>query len=162
MIAWAGVDATGGTNWTLSSTSASSGWGMTCFVFRDTDGFDNMYYNEAFDTSAEGTTPVDWLWDNSAMVVMVNDALGESVTGWMTVNSYTPTLGNGGVEVQAVSSGTIGFHVGCYPDNGPAGSALFGINAGGIMSYGFLAIEVLGSAGGGSGGNTATVSWLKA
>lgn len=71
---WSGVDATGGTNWTLSCTVSSSVpvWGFTCVVFRNAGGIGASSGVISSGVPSLGLTTVG----NGSMVVVFNNDYG--------------------------------------------------------------------------------------
>ncbi|TAH34088.1 hypothetical protein EYC59_03770 [Candidatus Saccharibacteria bacterium] len=144
---WAGIDELGGTSWTLSNTiSATAHWGMTCLVFRGSGGI-----GAAVATNVSGAAPsldITTLQGNSALVTVVSDWNGTdgSSRTWRTVNSVTPTLGNG-LELNYTNDAPVLWvSYGAYYDNaGSAGLKTVGLSAPGGQKYSMVAVEVFGS-----------------
>ena len=87
---------------------------------------------------------------NSAVVVFIGDwdaADGTSRT-WLTVNSITPTAGNGFELTYFRDSANYSVYVAYYPDTGAMGVKSVGLSAPtGANKYSIVAVEVLGTAG---------------
>ena len=161
MIAWTGTDTTGGTNWTLNSTWSSGGtnpWGFTCLVFRNTTGTDDILYLESASINSPLYVDLETFNNHSGVIAIISDVAGVSNThSWLTVDGYTPTLGNGNEHVDMGVNGFHFYHGAYYPDVSTAGIYNFGISyTGSTTSAGMLAIEVKGSLGG------PTVAWFSA
>lgn len=147
---WTGTDATGGTNWTLTVDTTAGGFqfGATCFVFRNHGG-----YGASSKTNVSGAAPslgLTTTQDNSAIVVISADWVpvdGASRT-WLTVNSLTPTNGNG-MERTYHSNANYTAYAAYYSDAGTTGSKTVGLSAPGGQKYSIAAIEVKGTAGSG-------------
>lgn len=143
---WTAVDTTGGTNWTLSVSRAGGSvqWGFACLVFRDSDGV-----GASSKTNVSGAAPslgITTTQDNSAVVVCNVDwnALDGSSRTWNTVNSITPTNGNGLETTYAYSSGAHTVYGAYYNDTGTAGSKTVGLSAPGGQKYSIVAVEIKG------------------
>lgn len=156
---WTGTDTTGGTNWTLSISTAlgSLMWGFTCVVFRNSAGFgvSGGTTNQSGAPSTALTTQV-----NSALVVFSADWLavdGASRT-WLSINSITPSVGNGLELTYARDSANYTVYGAYYSDAGAAGSDTAGLSAPTGQKYTIAVMEVLA----GSGTPTASVGWLQA
>jgi hypothetical protein len=145
---WTGTDNTGGTNWTLSLTRASQSFGLTCLVFRNSGGIgaSNKDNNEPGGGSVTFTTTQD----NSAIVVIDADwhALSGSGRVWQTLNSITPTSGNGleRAYFDGSTPGTYTVYGAYYNDAGTAGSKTVGLTSPNTQRYSIAAVEVKGTA----------------
>ncbi|HMH70159.1 MAG TPA: hypothetical protein VK502_02075, partial [Candidatus Saccharimonadales bacterium] len=145
---WSAVDAAGGTSWTLScsASDASTAWGFSCAVFRNANGTgasDNVNGNGAPSLSL-GTTQA-----NSAIVVFNHDwaALDGASRTWRTINSITPTSGNGLELTYSFNASTTTAYGAYYDDVGATGSKTVGLSAPGSQSFSLVTVEVLGIAG---------------
>jgi hypothetical protein len=145
---WTGTDATGGTNWTLSLSrdSTNNKWGAACLVFRGSGGVGaSNKDNQASGSPSLGLTTTQ---DNSAIVVIDDDwnaASGTSRT-WRTVNSITPTSGNG-LEYAYFDGSTGPSHTvygAYYNDAGAAGSKTVGLSTP-SQKYSIAAVEIKGA-----------------
>jgi hypothetical protein len=162
MVIWSGTDATGGTNWTLNcqwpGNTSNYPWGFTCLVLRNTTGTDNHLYLEGGPTASPLYVDLETFNNNSAVVALVSDASG--VTGtptWLTVDGYTPTVGNGGVQLNNGSASIYYVHAAYYPLVSVAGINNYGISYTGSSAYfGALAVEIKGSLSAGY-----TVAWFR-
>lgn len=147
---WTGIDATGGTNWTLSlsRTAQNQHYGLTCMVFRNASGIGATNSNRN-GTSQAPSLNLTTTQDNSAIVVInadwnAND--GASRT-WNTVNSITPTSGNGFETTYVRDAGFYTVYGAYYNDAGTAGSKTLGLSAPSTQQYSIAAVEVKGSTG---------------
>lgn len=154
---WSGVDATGGTNWTLSCTVSSSVpvWGFTCVVFRNAGGIGASSGVISSGVPSLGLTTVG----NGSMVVVFNNDYG-SIDGtsrtWDTVNGITPSAGNGLELTYTFDSTFITVYGAYYNNTGPIGTAItVGLSAPTGQTYSIVAAEVLGL-------SVGTVAWLQA
>lgn len=144
---WTTTDPTGGTNWTLSMTNSGSSidWGFTCLVFRSSNGIGAS--NSARNSTGTPSVGLTTTQDNSALVVFNGDwnaANGSSRT-WLTVNSITPTNGNGLETTYAYVPSRWTAYGAYYNDAGAAGSVTVGLSAPSGQQWTILAVEVLGT-----------------
>ena len=144
-VIWTGTDATGGTNWTLSVAHSNSlHYGVTALVFRGSDGIGASNSTSTTGAPSLGLTTTQ---DNSAIVVINSDwdADDGSLRTWLTVNSITPTSGNG-LEITYVQDGSSYTVYGAYwNDAGTAGSKTVGLSAPNAQKYSIAAVEVKGT-----------------
>lgn len=154
---WTGVDANGGTNWTMSaSITGSAFWGYNCLVFRGAG-----LGASAIGNSAIGTPSLTFSTtkDNSMIVVYSSDwfSVNNSTRTWLTVNGITPTSGNGLELSSDWISGHYSEYGAYYSNAGTAGSNTVGLSAPSGQKYAIVALEVIGVP-----PNGATTSWFKA
>ncbi len=157
---WTGTDASGGTNWTLTATASSDIfiWGFGCAVFRSSNGIGNTGKKE--NPTETATLDLITSQDNSAILVVNTDwNAATTAQTWATVNSITPTNGNGLELFYNPQGGTYTDGVAYYNDAGTAGTKTVGLTAPGAQNHVTLGVEILGNAG---TSNTAYVSWLRA
>lgn len=82
---------------------------------------------------------------NSAIVVIVTDwNAGSGARTWRTVNSITPSSGNG-LEVSYAATGNYTIYAAYYSDAGSAGVKTVGLSAPTGQKYTIIAVEVLGT-----------------
>lgn len=146
---WTGTDSAGGTNWTLSvsRTVGSQQFGITALVFRSSGGI-----GATNSTNVSGAAPSLGLTtqqDNSAIVCVDADwnaGSGSSRT-WRTINSITPTSGNGLEKVYYDGStpGTYTVYGAYWNDAGTAGAKTVGLTAPSTQKYSIAAVEVKGT-----------------
>jgi hypothetical protein len=84
---------------------------------------------------------------NSAIAVIVLDFAGVSGASrtWLTVNSITPSSGNGYELEYTNNGGNYGVYCAYYPDAGAAGAKTVGLSAPTGMTWALLAVEIEGS-----------------
>lgn len=158
---WTGIGiftatATAGQSMTVSITatggSATNGaWGFNVYTFRGSDGIGASSITNAAGGPSLGLTTTT---DNAAIIVVSGDwnaADGASRT-WRTVNSITPTSGNGMEQTYFRDAAHYTLYSAYYTDAGAAGSKTVGLSAPTGQNYVIAAIEVKGTAGGGGGG----------
>lgn len=153
----AGVVASGGTtSVSFAKTGATGPWfGGNALTFRSSDGIGASAQGSG---SGAPTLNLVTTQDNSAIVVCVGDwnaADGSSRT-WRTVNSITPSSGNGLELTYFRDASHYTAYIAYYSDAGAAGSKTVGLSAPGGQKYTILAFEVLGT--GGSTGTLATTN----
>jgi hypothetical protein len=102
--------------------------------------------------SASGTATVSITTTqaNSAIVVLAMDwnAADGAARTWATVNSITPTAGNGLERVYSRNAANYTVYCAYYSDAGAIGAKTVGITAPTSLKYEIVAIEVLGTASG--------------
>lgn len=146
----AGVVASGGTTSVSFSMGPSTGynWGGNALTFRGSDGIGASSKTNV--SSGAPSLDLSTTQDNSAIVVVVGDwnaADGSSRT-WRTVNSITPTSGNGLEVTYYRGSTTYTVYIAYYSDAGAAGTKTVGLSAPSGQKYSIVALEVKGAAGG--------------
>ncbi|HUS26088.1 MAG TPA: hypothetical protein VMY99_01950 [Nevskiaceae bacterium] len=143
---WTAIDNVGGTNWTLSIDVVNSQeWGFTCLVFRDSDGIGLSTRTNVTGPAAPSLDIVT-TQDNSAIITYNADWSASDGTSrtWRTVNSITPTNGNGlelNYERDAAHYTIYGAY---YNDAGTAGTKTVGLSAPATQKYTIVAVEVRG------------------
>lgn len=150
MVAWtAPVASTANVTITLAAPSGGTcWWGGIAKVYRDTDGVGtSAKQNNTSPPNLSVTTTEA----NSAIEVLVADwnAVDATTRTWRTVNSITPTAGNGyeSVYTRNAAAGTV--LSARYPDAGSVASKSVGLSAPGSgWRQGTIAVEILGTAGG--------------
>jgi hypothetical protein len=152
---WSGTDLTGGTNWTLSCTAPSVNsptWGFTCVVFRGTGGTGSS--NKANGNGAPSVNIVT-TQSNSALVVFNNDfgAVDGTTRTWRTINSITPTAGNGLELTYVFNTGVDTLYGAYYNDAGAKGLVAAGLTLPAGQTYSIVVAEVMGTL-------VATTAWL--
>lgn len=144
---WTGTDASGGSGWTLSvSRTAGTGpWGHNTLRFSGSDGVGAS--NKANADTAAPSLSLTTTQDNSAIVAFVADwnAVDGASRTWRTINSITPTAGNG-LEVTYARDASFFTVYGAYwNDVGAAGAKTVGISSPSTMKYALVAVEIKGS-----------------
>ena len=145
---WSGVDSTGGTNWTLSLSRTTTGqwFGLTCLVFRNSDG---VGASAKINTTSSGSAALNLTTTqaNSAVVTFATDwNTGSGTTRtWKTVNGVTPSNGNG-LETSFHYDASHYIALGAYyNDVGAIGSSTYGYDTGASLKYSMVVLEVKGS-----------------
>lgn len=149
--AWSATAAA--TSWTHSQAFPANGgawFGSALYAFSGSDGVGAN--NQTNVLSGAPSLALTTLGDNSAICVYVGDwtAQDGTVRTWLTVNSVTPTLGNGLEKVYFRDSAHYAAYSAYYTDAGAAGSKTVGLSAPGSQKYSITATEVKGAAGAGS------------
>lgn len=139
--------ASGSATFDVSITSAGSvlKWGHTVEVWRNSDGIGNSSVTNSTGAPSLALTTAA---DNSAISTISGDwnaADGTSRT-WRTINSVTPTVGNGGERVYFRNSSNYTVYGAQWPDVGAAGSKTTGLSAPSGQQYAIISIEVKGTA----------------
>lgn len=134
----------------IDASSTTLWWGFNCLRFSGSTGIGAS----SSTTSASGAPSlgITTTSANSAIVAVNSDwnALSGSSRTWRTVNSITPTSGNG-LEVTYYHSNVHYTVYGAYwSDVGTAGSKTVGLSAPTGQKYGICAVEVLGTTGSGA------------
>lgn len=147
---WTGTDATGGTGWTLSvsRTSSSQRYGITCYVFRNSDGIGSAEVSNS--VTAAPSLAISTTQANSAIVVVNGDwdADDGSSRTWRTVNGVAPTAGNNLERLYYRDAGGVAYtaYSAYYDDAGSVGSKTVGLTIPSSQHYAIAAVEVKGSA----------------
>ena len=143
----AGVVSSGGT----TSVSFAGGGGFQLFggnalTFSGSDG---IGASAKTNTTGAPSLNITTTQDNSAIVVAVGDwnAIDGSSRTWRTVNSITPTSGNGYELTYFRDASHYVVYVAYYPDAGAAGSKTVGLSAPSGQQYSIIALEIKGTAG---------------
>lgn len=147
----AGVVASGGTTSVsfVNSVDGANHFGGNALTFTASDG---IGASAKTNTTGAPSLSITTTQNNSAVVVIVGDwnsADGASRT-WRTVNSITPTAGNGYERTYYRDSARYTVYLAYYPDVGSAGSKTVGLSAPSGQQYAIIALEVKGTASGGS------------
>jgi hypothetical protein len=119
----------------------------TALLFRGTDGVGATNSTNNAEGSGAPSLSITTTQDNSAVVVVVADwnAGDGSSRTWNTVNSITPTSGNGYERSYVRDATAATYYVAYYPDVGAAGSKTVGLSAPSTMRYVICAVEITGS-----------------
>jgi hypothetical protein len=161
---WTGTDSAGGTNWTLSAARSGSNdhWGMTCLVFRASDGVGNSNKNFTT-TSGAPSVSLTTASDNSAIVAFNADWLtGDGTTRtWRTINSITPTAGNNLERTYVFDNPQFTLYGAYWNDAGTAGAKTVGMTTPSGQKFSIVTVEIKGHTAA-APAVTASVSWLKA
>jgi hypothetical protein len=131
---------------TISATRAGTGgdhWGLGYFVHRGSDGIGNS--NKA-NASGAPSVSLTTAAANSAVIAFLGDWNAAATTGktWRTVNSVTPSVGNGAEKLATVDSGIYTVYAAVWNDVGAAGANTYGMTAPTGQKYSIIVIEVKG------------------
>lgn len=140
------VSAVDQSNTVSLACAGGKAFGHNCVQFRDSDGIGAA--EKANVLSGEPSLDITTTQANSAIVVAVGDwtaADGSSRT-WRTVNSVTPTAGNGYELTYYRDAARYTVYIAYYPDVGAAGTKTVGLSAPGSQKYSIVAVEVKGEA----------------
>jgi hypothetical protein len=126
-----------------AGTAALFGGNVLCF--RSSDGVGASEKGNA--SGAAPTLNITTTQDNSAIVCFVGDwnAVDGASRTWRTVNSITPTAGNGYELSYFRDAAEYTLYVAYYPDAGTAGAKTVGLSAPSGQKYSIVAIEVKGT-----------------
>jgi hypothetical protein len=145
----AGVVASGGTTSVSFVNNPGGGmwFGGNALTFRDSDGIGASNKTNTTGTPSLSLTTTQ---ANSAIVVVIGDyaAVDGTSRTWLTVNSITPSSGNGYEVTYFRDSVHYGVYIAYYPDVGAAGSKTVGLSAPGSQTYSIVALEIKGIASG--------------
>lgn len=144
--------ATATTAETFTMTITATGGGVIGFAVRRYSGSDG--YDSSSKTNVSSGAPslaLTTTTDNCAIVVINSDwaAVDGTTRTWRTVNSITPTAGNGG-EINYYRNASIyATYAASWSDAGTAGSKTVGLSAPSGQKYSIVACAIKGAAGGG-------------
>lgn len=133
------------------SFNRSAGTGKfigTALLFRGSDGVGATNSTNNGDAgSGAPSLSITTTANNSAIVVVVMDwnAVDGASRTWRTVNSITPTSGNGYERSYVFDSAACTYYAAYYPDAGTAGAKTVGLSAPSTMSYVICAVEIKGA-----------------
>lgn len=139
-------------SYSVSISDAGDGshwWGYNVLRFSGSDGVGASAKTNSTGGSSLGITTTQ---ANSAIVVAVGDwnAVDGASRTWRTVNSTTPTAGNGFERTYFRDAAHYGVYIGYYPDAGAVGAKTVGLSAPTGQKYSIIAIEIKGSAAAGA------------
>lgn len=139
---------TGAQTFSLSVAKSGAGsgwWGFTWLRFTATAG---VGASGVANTTGAPSLALTTLFANSAIAALNADwnAIAGART-WRTVNSVTPTAGNGGERLYFTDPAHYSVGVAFWSDAGAAGSKTVGLTAPGAQKYSLVAVEVRGVAG---------------
>lgn len=136
-----------------SYTSGSNKfWGGGVFVFRASDGFGNSNKDNATNAPGNASVGVTTAQANSALVTVNGDwdATDGTTRTWLTVNSVTPSVGNGLETYYFRDAAHCSAYAAYYDDAGSAASKTAGLSAPTGQTFSMVALEVRGTADGGN------------
>lgn len=137
----------GSQTFTLSDAMTGGGaWGDIAYRFSGSTGIGNTAKTNSNSGAAALTFSTSQ--DHSAVACLVLDwnGLSGSSRTWETVNSITPTAGNGYEQAYTLDAGNYTIYSAYWPDAGTAGSVTVGLSAPSGMQYSIIAVEILGTA----------------
>jgi hypothetical protein len=147
---WTGIDAAGGTSWTLSCTAAAANnWGFGCIVFRGIAGFGNVDKINA--SSFPAQMAIRTVSTGSSLVVVSTDfnaSNGGTTTAdisrwWYGINGAVPTVGDGMELVYARNSSAYTAYSALYKNVGSAGNKIVGLRFPDQQIFSMITLEVL-------------------
>lgn len=148
---WTAISASSQT-FTLSITMAGGTgyWGYSALRFSGSDGVGASTKTNVL--SGGPSLALTTGTDNAAIVVGSGDwnAVDGASRTWRTINSVTPTAGNNLERTYARDSSRATFYGAYWSDAGTAGSKTTGISAPTGQKYSIIAVEIKGTAGGGT------------
>jgi len=132
------------------SDPSSLFWGGSVTVWRNSDGV-----GASSKTNVSGAAPslsITTTQDESAIVTANGDwnAVDGTSRTWRTVNSVTPTSGNGYEKLYFRDAARYAAYAATYPDAGTAGAKTVGLSAPGGQKYSIAALEIKGTASSGA------------
>jgi hypothetical protein len=141
-------------SFTLSAgrTATAEAWGFSALRFSGVSGIGATAKTNV--ASGAPSLSLSTTQENSAVVAFSADwtATDGSTRTWRTVNSITPTSGNGLEQAYALSSGVYTIYGAYWSDAGAAGANNYGLSAPGAQKYSIVAVELKGVLSGGPAG----------
>lgn len=147
---------------TISITRGGAGgdhWGFNAFTDSGSAGHGA---STKTNTTGAPSLALTTTADNSAVYVLIGDwnALATART-WRTVNSITPTSGNGHEKTYVQDGANYTVYMARYPDTGVAGANTYGLTAPTGEKYSIVALEVKGQASGTDVSSPDTPGWMR-
>ncbi len=135
---------TAGTYTMSVARAAVEGWGYFCYRFSGSSGI-----GASAKGGIAGTSPslaVTTTLANSALVFFCSDFWEQPIAGrvWRTVNSITPTSGNGLEKHVQTVAGWYSFYTAYWNNAGEIGAKTTGLSAPADMGAGYAVVEVKG------------------
>lgn len=145
LVVWTGVATTSETSNLSISASSPPQWGFVALRFSGSDGVGATSSGNNATGSGAPSLALTTTGDNSAVICFNADwnAVSTART-WRTINSVTPTLGNGLERAYEAVSGAYTVYAAYWNDAGTAGAKTTGLSAPTTQRYVIAAIEVLG------------------
>jgi hypothetical protein len=133
---------------TAAGTVSGHFWGFAVYVFRGSAGVGASAVTEQVSGSTNTSQALTTLQANSAVLIISADwnAVDGTTRTWTTINSITPTSGNGLERSYFRDSLTYTVYTGYWNDVGATGSKTAGVSAPTGQRNSIIAIEVKGSA----------------
>jgi hypothetical protein len=151
------AEVTGGQSGSFTLTATRAGvadpWGFTCLRFSGVSAFGATSQNNGED-GAGSQANLTTTQENSAIVCFAADwnATDGSTRTWRTVNSITPTAGNGFEKTYASNPASYEVYGAYYPDAGAAGVKTCGVIVPGAQRFSIATMELKGVLAGGVSG----------
>ena len=144
--AWTALPGSGQT-FTLSDAMSGGGaWGDIAYRFSGSNGIGNTAKTNSNSGAAALTFSTSQSHSAVACIVLDWNGLSGASRTWETVNSITPTAGNGYEQAYTLDASNYTIYSAYYPDAGAAGSVTVGLSAPSGMQYSIIAVEILGTA----------------
>lgn len=143
------------------NAATSNVWGGNVLTFRGSSGVGAS--TKTNNDTGDATVALTTTQDNSVIVVYNGDfaAVDGATRTWATVNSITPTSGNGLEVTYFRSAADYTVYGAYYTDAGAAGSKTVGITDPDAQTFSIAAVEIKGTAGAGSTCHLATTGgWV--
>jgi hypothetical protein len=124
--------------------SGGGHWGDIALRFSGSNGIGASAKANA--SSGASTVSLTTSQPDSAIVCFCLDFNGGSGASrvWETINSVTPTAGNGYEQAYTLDTGNYTIYAAYWPDAGAAGAKTVGLSAPTGMAFSVIAVEVLG------------------
>jgi hypothetical protein len=129
----------------ITSSGATGAWGFAVFQFSSSNGVGaHASVNGASGAPSQAITTTQ---ANSAVVFLNADwaAVDGTTRTWRTINSITPTVGNGLEKVYFRNAASYTVYVGLWNDVGATGAKTTGLSAPVGQTYSIVAVEAKGS-----------------
>lgn len=146
---WTATETGAGQTFTMSLTTnagTTETWGYVVYRFSGSSGVGN---SGSFNSPTTGAPDVSVTTaaDNSAVVVFSDDwaTVNGTTRTWDTVNSVTPTAGNGYEKLYDLQAGQTTNYSAYWPDAGTAGLQHYGLSVPSTQKYSIVGVEVKGS-----------------
>lgn len=138
------VDANKSMTVTFTKSGTTVNMGGNVLTFRGSAGVGNAMTNSAVEGTA--TAAITTAHANSAIVAVNSDwdATDGTTRTWATVNSITPTSGNGLETTYFRSAAAYTVYGAYWSDAGAAGSKTVGVSSPGGQDYSLCAVEIRG------------------
>jgi hypothetical protein len=135
---------------TCGGTAGTRFWGFDVYVFRGSAGVGASAVTAQVAGTTNATQALTTTQANSAVLIISADwnAVDGTTRTWATVNSITPTAGNGLERSYFRDVAAYAVYTGYWNDVGAIGAKTFGVSAPTGQRNSIIAIEVKGSAGG--------------
>lgn len=144
---WVGTATTSGTDNLSLANPGAPDWGFIVYRFSSSDGVGATTSGNNGTGSGAPSLAITTTGDNSAVICFNADwnAVSAART-WRTINSITPTIGNGLERAYEFASGAYTVYSAYWNDTGTAGAKTTGLSAPTGQRYVIAAVEILGTA----------------